>query len=70
MEHLRGSWGDALSHEDWSLNNQSTHDGSRLLSAYYIDQHSPEKGKFWILTEAEDDDGIRQATTCLLPEEY
>jgi hypothetical protein len=40
--------------------------GERLLSAY-----KTLKGvRMWIITEATDDDGIRNCTTTLLPEEY
>lgn len=71
MEHLRGSWGDALSHADWKLNDEATHDGGRLLSSYWIDPHSPAKGKFWIITEGTNDElGQRECTTVILPEEY
>lgn len=78
--HLRCHWGDALPHEDWKLSNAATHDGGRLLSSYWIDSRDKSKGKFWILTEAESDgssegdeencQGLRAATTILLPEEY
>ncbi len=39
--------------------------GSRLFSAYVIQDI-----KFWVITDAEDDDGQRLATTVLLPEDY
>jgi hypothetical protein len=74
--HLRCHWGDALSHDDWKLNDAATYDGSRLLSAYWINPHDHSAGKFWIITEAqseteqEDSQGSRAATTILLPEEY
>lgn len=39
---------------------------SRLLSAYLLKDGT----KIWIITEAADDNGKREATTILLPEEY
>jgi hypothetical protein len=69
MAHLRCSWGDALGHEDWKLNDRATHDGSRLLSAYWIDPQNHAAGKFWIITEAEGDNQ-RECSTALLPYEY
>jgi len=68
--HLRCNWGDALPHADWRLNDAATHDGSRLFSSYWIDPLDKSKGKLWIITEAEDDNGVRQSTTILLPENY
>src|SRR5262249_54363210 len=63
--HVRGDWGD-LSEEDRRLNDGALIDGSRLLSAY-----KTLKGvKVWIITEAQDDEGHRAATTLLLPDEY
>ncbi len=63
--HAKGDWGD-LSEEDRCLNDEALIDGSRLLSAY-----KTLKGvKLWIITEAQDDEGHRAATTLLLPDEY
>jgi hypothetical protein len=63
--HLRGDWGD-LCEEDRRLNDLALQDGSRLLSAY----QTRAGHRIWIITEAQDDDGHRAATTILLPEEY
>jgi hypothetical protein len=64
--HVRGDWGEDLCEEDRQLNDQALIDGSRLLSAYRT-----RKGvKIWIITEAEDDNRHRLATTALLPSEY
>lgn len=64
--HARGDWGEELCDEDKRLNDQSLVDGSRILSAY-----KTRKGvKIWIITEAADDNGRREATTALLPQEY
>ncbi len=65
--HLAGNWG-VVDSEDAEANNQSLKDGSRLLSAYLLDDE--EKTKIWLITEAEDDNGNREATTALLPDEY
>jgi len=63
--HLQLEQGD-LCDEDHELNGEAVKDGSRILSAY-----KTWKGvKIWIITEAEDDNSHRSATTLLLPEEY
>ena len=63
--HATGDWGE-VGEEDWQLNNEALKDGSRLLSAYQTRLGD----RLWIITEAEDDEGRRAATTILLPEEY
>jgi hypothetical protein len=63
--HAQGDWGD-LSEEDRRLNDESVKDGSRILSAYRLKTGV----KLWIITEAEDDQRHRAATTLLLPDEY
>jgi hypothetical protein len=64
-KHRSGDWGE-VDQEDWHANDQALVDGSRLLSVY-----KTLKGKkIWIITEAEDDDGQRAATTILLPDDY
>ena len=62
--HRRGDWGD-LDDEDVQRNNEALMDGSRLLSAYVI-----QNIKFWVFTEAQDDNGDRSSTTLLLSSEY
>jgi hypothetical protein len=64
--HAKGDWGE-LSEEDRRLNDEAVKDGSRILSAYRLKTTAV---KIWIITEAEDDQGHRAATTILLPEEY
>jgi hypothetical protein len=64
--HVAGNWG-AVDAEDAEANNQALKDGSRLLSAYILKDG---KTKLWVITEAEDDNGSRAATTLLLPDEY
>lgn len=63
--HESGDWGD-LDAEDAERNNEALQDGSRLFSAYVL---APDV-KVWIITEAQDDEGVRSHTTILLPEEY
>ncbi len=50
---------------DKEANNLALTTGARLFSAYVI-----RDTKFWVITDAEDDDGQRMATTVLLPDEY
>lgn len=63
--HLQGDWG-TLDDEDRQANDQALKDGSRILSAYVLDGGT----KLWLITEVEDDQGNRAATTLLLPKEY
>ena len=62
--YIKKDWGD-LDEEDWKLNDESLRSGCRILAAYNTSQ-----GKIWIITEAEDDEGHRSATTFLFPHEY
>lgn len=63
--HVSGDWGD-LDVEDDQRNNEALVDGSRIFSAYVL----AEEVKVWVITEAQDDDGVRSHTTILLPSEY
>ena len=63
--HSRGDWGD-LNQEDKDANDASLIDGSRLLSAYRLSSGE----KVWLITEAVDDNGNRECSTFLMPEEY
>jgi len=65
FRHSEGDWGD-LSREDVLANAQSLKDGTRLLSAYHLKDGT----RIWVITEAQDDGGYREATTILLPGEY
>ena len=65
QRHLAGDWGD-LCEEDRQANEQALVEGSRLLSAYKLADGT----KIWAITEAQNDNGHREATTFLLPEEY
>ncbi|QDU25808.1 hypothetical protein ETAA8_08800 [Anatilimnocola aggregata] len=63
--HQSRDWGEVCE-DDKLANDESLKDGSRLLSAY----RTKLGVKIWIITEATDDQGRREATTILLPEEY
>ena len=64
-QHASGSWG-VVDEEDWALNDEALKDGSRILSAYLT-----LRGKrLWIITEATNDNGHRESTTILRPDEY
>jgi len=63
--HVSGDWGDCCA-EDTQANNQAQQTGARIFSVYR-DQNDV---KFWIITEATDDRGVRRSTCVLLPSEY
>jgi len=63
--HQVGDWG-VVDDEDKALNDRAVRDGSRILSAYLLDDQE----KLWVITEATDEQGRRAATTILLPAEY
>ena len=63
--HLAGDWGVVDAH-DKAVNDEALTDGSRLLSAYLL---SPGK-TIWLISEAQDGNGNRPATTACLPREY
>ena len=63
--HVAGDWGE-VGPADWKLNDVALKNGGRILSSY-----TTLKGKkLWVITEAMDDEGRREATTILLPDEY
>jgi len=64
-KHIQGEWGD-LGPQDYAANQRALTDGSRLLSAYSLGNGE----RVWIITEAQDDRGVRQSTCLLLPGEY
>lgn len=62
--HLSGDWGE-LSEADKEENNLSLREGFRILSAYWIDEGDHERGKVWVITEAD------RSSTCILePAQY
>jgi hypothetical protein len=64
-KHSSGDWGEVCS-GDKQLNDEALIDGGRLLSAY----RTLKNERIWIITEAADDSGNREATTILLPSQY
>jgi hypothetical protein len=62
--HFSGDWGD-ISDDDRAANDAALAGGSRILSAYQTTA-----GRVWCVTDAAGDDGTRELTTLLLPEEY
>ncbi len=63
--HANKDWGD-ISPKDLGLNDQALRSGARLLSVYHLQDGTC----IWIITDAADDNGVRNATTLLLPSEY
>ena len=63
-EHQAGIWGD-LDAEDKAANERAVRTGARILSVRKIG-----KARLYIITEAENDAGLRSATTILLCSEY
>ena len=62
--HVNGDWGD-LDEEDKKANMHALASGARLLSSY-----GEGETKLWVITEGEDDQGVRQSTTVLRPDDY
>ena len=63
--HATGNWG-SVDVDDARANDVAIRTGERLLSVY----QTLRGVEVWVLTEAADDEGIRAATTILLPDEY
>jgi hypothetical protein len=63
--HQAGDWGD-LDDMDRRANEHALLTGARIFSAYNL---TPVQ-RVWVITEAEDDDGVRRSTCLLRPEEY
>ena len=65
QRHSTGDWGEVCA-EDKEANYLAVESGARLMSAYLLGDGT----KLWVITEAKDGHGTRQATTILLPDEY
>ena len=63
--HVSGDWG-VLPPADRARNDAALTAGSRIISAYA----GPGGQRIWIITDAADEQGRRESTTILLPEEY
>lgn len=64
VRHSKGDWG-SVHREDAAANEAALIHGARILSVYVINGI-----RVWVLTEAEDDAGVRNSTCILLPSEY
>ena len=63
--HVTGDYGD-ICDEDRAANEEALKSGARIMSVYTIDEV-----RLWVITDAViDEEGHRQATTILLPEDY
>ncbi len=65
LRHMRCDFGD-LCDEDKQANLDAIKNGGRIFSSYQI----TEQDVIWIITEAQDDQGKRQSTCVLLPQDY
>lgn len=65
--HMRGDWGDVCE-DDRQANEDALRTGARIFSVYKDERL--EDGRFWIITDGDDDEGVRHATTILLPSDY
>lgn len=64
-KHAGGDWGE-VDDGDKRANEDALVSGDRLLSAY----RTLKNVRLWIITEAEDDQNNRVATTLLTPQDY
>lgn len=64
-KHAMGDWG-SVDADDARANEAAITSGGRLLSIY----RTLLGIEVWVMTEATDDEGVRAATTILLPDEY
>lgn len=63
--HLSCDWGDCP-REDANANDAAVLSGARIFSSY-LDTNDT---RFWVITEATDDNDVRRSTCVLLPSEY
>ena len=77
--HMHGDWGDTC-RDDAALNELAITDGSRVMSVYRLvdaeklkatpKQKRTDLPSVWVITDGTNDDGKREYTTLLLPEDY
>ena len=77
--HMHGDFGDTC-RDDSALNELAITDGSRIMSVYRLvdaeklkatpKQKRADLPTVWVITEGTNDDGKREYTTLLLPEDY
>lgn len=65
QKHASCDWG-SVDADDARANDAAIQTGERILSVY----KTLLGVEVWVLTEAVDDEGVRAATTLLLPEEH
>ena len=65
VRHITGDWGDVDEH-DRQENEMSLQNGWRILSSYMLSNGT----KIWVITEAANDEAVRESTCFLLPSEY
>lgn len=65
--HQRGDWGD-VSDGDRQANEDALRTGARIVSVYKVERLDDKR--FYIITDGDDERGVRHATTILLPSEY
>lgn len=63
--HLAGDYGSVDAH-DREANEQALEDGGRIFSVYVL----PDQSKLWVITTAADEQGNRESTCVLTPDEY
>ncbi len=63
--HQTGDWG-VVDQHDRGANEQALRDGGRIWSAYLLKDGT----KVWVITTASGDQGRRESTCILLPEDY
>ena len=77
--HMHSDWGDTC-RDDAALNELAITDGSRIMSVYRLvdaeklkatpKQERNDLPTVWIITDGTSEDGKRECTTLLLPEDY
>ena len=77
--HMHGDFGDTC-RDDAALNELAIADGSRIMSVYRLvdaeklketsKQKRTDLPTVWIITDGTNEDGKRECTTLLLPEDY
>lgn len=65
QRHFAFDWSDCTEGDRQSNKNALT-DGSRIFGTYKVGGGVI----LWVITEAENDSGVRESTTVLLPEDY
>jgi hypothetical protein len=68
--HVTGDWGN-MSADDKRMNTEAITNGARIFSSYiFRNAEGAQTGKLWVITTARGDDGTRESTCILTPDEY